>query len=137
MDSQVIEFLQSKQISVIQEDIDTKLNVWESWYKGHVDGFHTYQIYSGKKKINKKRRTLNMAQRVCQDWADLLLNEKVKITIADKDTQKVLDELLHQINFFVKGNNLIEAAFAKGGGIFIQYYDGKKVSQKYVTQDFM
>ena len=50
MDSQVIEFLQSKQISVIQEDIDTKLNVWESWYKGHVDGFHTYQIYGGKKK---------------------------------------------------------------------------------------
>lgn len=137
MDSQVIEFLQSKQISVIKEDIDTKLKVWEAWYKGHVDGFHKYQIYGGKKKINKKRRTLNMAQRVCQDWADLLLNEKVKITIADKHTQEVLNQLLHQINFFVKGNNLIEAAFAKGGGIFIQYFDGKKVSQKYVTQDFM
>ena len=137
MDSQVIEFLQSKKISVIQEDIDSKLKVWEAWYKGHVDGFHTYQIYSGKQKINKKRRTLNMAQRVCQDWADLLLNEKVKITVADKNTPEVLDTLLHQINFFVKGNNLIEAAFAKGGGILIQYFDGKKVNQKYITQDFM
>lgn len=137
MDNQVIEFLQGRGLKVINENIDEKLEVWEAWYKGKVDKIHTYNMYTGKKKIKKSRRTLNMAQRVCQDWADLLLNERVEINVADDYTQQVLNELLKQVNFYVRGNNLIEAAFAKGGGFFIQYWDGEKVNQKYVTQDMM
>lgn len=137
MDSQIIEFLSKKQIKVIAEDVATKLEVWDAWYKGKVDKFHSYTVNGGKKKIKKRRRTLNMAARVCQDWADLLLNEKVSVKVADEETQKVLNRLLNQVNFYVKGNNLIEAAFAKGGGFLIQYFDGKKVNQKYITQDFM
>lgn len=137
MDARVTEFLKSKGIRVIPDNIDERLEIWTAWYKGHVDNFHTYNIYEGRKTLKRTRRTLNMAQRVCQDWADLLLNERVKITAADEYTQCVLDKLLAQVNFYVRGNNLIEAAFAKGGGLFIQYYDGTKVSQKYVTQDMM
>lgn len=137
MDKHVIDFLQSRGIKVIKEDIESKLKLWESWYKGSVDDFHTYKVYEGKKQLKKKRRTLNMAARVCQDWADLLLNERVAIKCSDENTQAVLDRLLEQVNFFVRGNNLIEAAFAKGGGFFIQFWDGDKVNQKYVTQDMM
>ncbi len=137
MDIQVVEFLRSKGLSVIKEDIDSKLKIWDSWYRGHVDGFHTYTVYGGKKKHNLKRRTLNMASRVCQDWANLLLNEKVDITVSDEYTQLVLNRLIEQVNFYVRGNNLIESAFAKGGGFFIQYWDGEKVNQKYVLQDMM
>ena len=137
MDNQIISFLQSKKLNVIKEDIDTKLAVWEQWYKGHVDRFHTYKVYSGKKKITRRRRTLNMAARVCQDWADLLINEKVDITVSDEKTQETLDRLLRQVNFYVRGNNLVETAFAYGGGFFIQYFDGEKVNQKYITQKMM
>lgn len=137
MDNQIISFLQSKKLNVIKEDIDTKLAVWEQWYKGHVDRFHTYKVYSGKKKLTRHRRTLNMAARVCQDWADLLINEKVDITVSDEKTQNTLDRLLRQVNFYVRGNNLVEIAFAHGGGFFIQYFDGEKVNQKYITQKMM
>ncbi|MCM1115616.1 MAG: phage portal protein [Clostridium sp.] len=137
MDNAIITFLESKKVSVIEEDVSTKLQNWTQWYRGKVDDFHSYKVYQGRKAKQRERLTLNMPARVCQDWADLLLNEKVEINCDDKATQEIIDRLLKQTNFFVRGNNLVERAFALGGGFFIQYWDGKKTSQKYVTQEYM
>ena len=138
MDEQVIAYLKSKSLSVItNEDISTKMEVWKQWYKGHVDKFHKYKIYSGKKQLDMERKTLNLPAKVCQRWADLLLNEKVEINVADEYTQTALDRILKQINFRVRGNNLLETAYALGGGFFVQYWDGEKTNQKYITQEYM
>ena len=137
MDQSVISYLKNKHISVIEENIPEKLTVWRQWYEGKVDGFHDYKIYTGKKHLNKERKTLNMAAKVCQRWADLALNEKVEFSVTDEYTQEKLKQLLKQVNFYVRGNNLLESAFALGGGFFIQYWDGKKTSQKYITQEYM
>lgn len=138
MDQQVIAYLKSKSLSVISnEDIATKMEVWQQWYKGCVDKFHKYKVYSGKKKLELERKTLNLPVKVCQRWADLLLNEKVEINASDEYTQAKLIHLLKQVNFKVRGNNLLETAFAIGGGFLIQYWDGEKTNQKYITQEYM
>ena len=137
MDERVIQYLKSKSLTVIEDDITEKMEVWRQWYKGSVDKFHKYKVYSGKKKLNMDRKTLNLPAKVCQRWADLLLNEKVEINASDEYTQAKLNELLHQVNFRVRGNNLLEAAFAMGGGFLIQYWDGEKTNQKYITQEYM
>ena len=136
MDTQVIEYLKRQNIKVIEEDIETKLKTWRDWYKGKVETFHSYKVYQGKKKINLDRKSLGMAARAAQRWADLLINEKVEININDEYTEEKLHQLLRGVNFYVRGNNLIEAAFAIGGGFFIQYWDGEKTAQKYVLQDY-
>lgn len=138
MDKSIIEFLQKKQITVIgDKNIETNLKVWEQWYKGKVDDFHSYKIYTGKRKIKQERKTLNMGQEICHKWADLLLNEKVNIHCSDKSTEERLKDLLMQVNFYVRGNNLVERAFAYGGGFFIQYWDGNKTNQDYISQEMM
>ena len=138
MDQQVIAYLKSKSLSVISnEDIATKMEVWQQWYKGCVDKFHKYKVYSGKKNLELDRKTLNLPVKVCQRWADLLLNEKVEINASDEYTQIKLNHLLKQVNFKVRGNNLLETAFAMGGGFLIQYWDGEKTNQKYITQEYM
>ena len=138
MDQQVISYLKSKSLNVISdEDIVTKMEVWQQWYKGCVDKFHKYKVYSGKKKLDLERKTLNLPAKVCQRWADLLLNEKVEINASDEYTQTKLNHLLKQVNFKVRGNNLLETAFAMGGGFLIQYWDGEKTNQKYITQEYM
>lgn len=138
MDEQVIAYLKSKSLSVItNEDISAKMDVWKQWYKGCVDKFHKYKVYSGKKKLDMERKTLNLPAKVCQRWADVLLNEKVGINVQDDYTQAKLNHLLKQVNFRVRGNNLLETAFALGGGFLIQYWDGEKTNQKYITQEFM
>jgi A118 family predicted phage portal protein len=137
VDQQVIQYLKSKSLTVIEDDITEKLEVWRQWYKGSVDKFHKYKVYSGKKKLEVERKTLNMPAKVCQRWADLLLNEKVEINASDEYTQAKLNALLRQVNFAVRGNNLLETAFAMGGGFLIQYWDGEKTNQKYITQEYM
>lgn len=137
MNTAVVEYLKSKSIKVIEEDITTKMDVWKQWYNGKVDKFHEYTTYSGKKTLKLERKTLNMPSRVAQRWADLLVNEKVAISVDDEYSEIKIQDLLHQVNFYVRGNNLIETAFALGGGFFIQYWDGEKTNQKYITQEFM
>ena len=113
------------------------MEVWRAWYRGHVDSFHTYKTYSGRKTRSAERKTLNMAAAVWRRWADLLLNEKVDIRAGDETSGAVLEEALRRCNFYVRANNLIEAAFALGGGFFIEYWDGAHAAVKYVTQDQM
>lgn len=137
MERQVVEYLKRRSVKVIEEDIEQKLETWGDWYKGKVETFHNYKVYSGKKTLNLERKSLGMAARACQRWADLLINEKVEINVADEYTEERLQELLHSVNFYVRANNLIETAFAIGGGFFIQYWDGEKTAMKYVLQEFM
>lgn len=139
MDKEVVKYLKQKNIRVIEEeeDIDGKLQVWRAWYRGKVETFHNYSVYQGTNKINLERKSLGMAARACQRWADLLLNERVEINIADEYTENRARELLHSANFYVRGNNLIEISFAVGGGFLIQYWDGQKTAQKYITQEYM
>ncbi len=54
-----------------------QISEWLQWYKGKVAKFHSYSQYNGKKKVRRERATLGMAKKVCEDWANLLLNEKV------------------------------------------------------------
>lgn len=139
MDNNIINFLREKGVNVVygeQDEIQSKLQIWEQFYKGFVDKFHEYYVYNGTEKKKKARATLNMPATVAQRWADLLLNEKVEITAPDEKTQKRLDALLEQTNFLVRGNNLIELAFALGGGFFVQYWTGKKTKQKYISQKY-
>lgn len=147
MDQAVVNFLRNRQMTVLGpiDDINRKLMVWRSWYLGKVDGFHDYPIYNGRIRRNVERKSLHMAKRVAQRWADLLLNEKVEVNAAvpgpdgapadDGYTEKRLRELMHEVNFYVRGNNLIEMAFAMGGGFFVEFWDGERTSVKYIPQE--
>ena len=73
---------------------------WLEWYTGNVKSFHNYTIYNGKKQIAMKRLTLNMAKRVCEDWANLLLNEKTDITVGDSHSQEVIQKALEDCKFW-------------------------------------
>ena len=104
-------------------DMESYINNWLEWYTGDVKSFHNYTIYNGKKQIAMKRLTLNMAKRVCEDWANLLLNEKTDITVEDKHSQEVLHRCLVDCKFWQKGNEGIEKTFALGIGAFIVVVD--------------
>lgn len=138
MNKQIIDFLKNKGLKIEQPaNIDAELRLWREWYVGNVPGFHKYKVYQGKKTVQQARKTLGMAETVCQDWADLTITEKVAISCSDKKCEEKLDKILKVANFFTAGNQLLERSFALGGGFFIEYFDGEKVNIKYVTQDRM
>lgn len=98
----------------IDTEIYDHISLWHAWYKGKVDRVHKYWVYNGRNKIPCQRLTLNMAKQVCQDWADLLLNEKVHINQDSKTTEDFIVSVLDANNFWMRGNQAIENAFWSG-----------------------
>lgn len=96
------------------EDFYGKIDEWKQWYDGDVAKFHEYSIYNGQKRIHMRRYGLGMAKKVCEDWANLLLNEKVKITLEGDKEQEFFDEVCKENNFEIKANELEELTFFGG-----------------------
>lgn len=116
--------------SDIEFEANEMVDTWESWYKGNVKDFHNYTIYNGRREISMKRYSLNMAKKVCEDWANLLINEKTDITLSDDKSQETLNKILQDCNFWSKANEGEEKTFALGMGAWIVSVDDLSVNEE-------
>ena len=106
-----------------------KVAEWKSWYQGNVKGFHSYHVRNGESVVNCKRYSLGMAKKVCEDWANLLMNEKVKITLEGQKEQEFIDRVLAENNFAVKANEMQEMKSALGTVAYIPRVVGQEISE--------
>lgn len=130
------EWLQEQGYASLPREWYEKIDAWLRWYRGKTP-FHTYYQYNGQKKIKRVRKTMQMAKRVCEDRADLLLNERVHINMDSRQNQEAFDAILEENNFPVKGNQLVELSNATGTGAFVEYIAGGKVKIDYIQGDMI
>lgn len=104
----ICRYLQKKGYNTISPDFYQLIDMWESWYDGNVKSFHMYKVYNGTHSINCRKLSLQMAKKVSEDMADLLLNERVKITIDGESTKSFVENVLKKNKFYVKGNDYQE-----------------------------
>lgn len=90
------------------------VDVWRSWYVGKVNSFHRYKVYNGSRFVHLERYSCGMAKKVAEDWANLLMNEKVHITLEGKEEQEFFDQVCRDNNFTVKANEQQEKKAALG-----------------------
>lgn len=90
------------------------IDSWRSWYEGDVTGFHRFKVYNGTSHIRCRRYGLGMAKKVCEDWANLLFNEKVHITLEGEREQDLFDAVCKANSFRVKANEAQELKSALG-----------------------
>lgn len=102
---------------------------WESWYKGDVKDFHNYTIWNGIENLDCHRFSVGMAKKVCEDWANLLMNEKVKITLEGPKEQKFVDAVFAANNFWVKINEMQERKAALGTVAYVPMVGNMTVSE--------
>lgn len=108
----------------VKNVMQSYIEMWSSWYKGSVKDFHNYFIYNGKKKVNQKRFTMNMAKEISEDWSDILWSEKCKISMADENSQAQFDELVDTLDLYFIINQLLERSGALGtAGSVVSVYD--------------
>ncbi len=125
---------------LVPADWYTRIDAWREWYEGTTD-WHSYTVYNGNRHISCTRRSLNMAKKVCEDKADLLLNERVEIiatprnTAAQNRAQELLDDVLEANNFWVQGNQLIELASSLGTAALVAYTDRGAVRIDYLPAE--
>ena len=125
----IIEKLKELGYSTVPEEFYTKVQEWKSWYEGDVKGFHRYRVRNGAGMVRCKRYTLNMGKKIPEDWANLLMNERVEITLDGTKEQEFIDRVLKENNFRVRSNEMQEMAFALGTVAFITRVVGMGVTE--------
>lgn len=105
------------------------IDVWNSWYVGDVKDFHHYTVYNGLADVECKRYSVCMGKKVCEDWADLLMNEKVAITLEGEREQKFVDDVFNNNNFWVKINEYQERKSALGTVAYVPAMENMTVEQ--------
>ena len=121
----------------IPDSLMMPVDLWKSWYEGKVDSFHEYRQYNGKRVLRRTRKSLCMAKRVCEDWADLLFNEKVEVTAETRSAQAAIERVFNENNFKVSANRLVELAFALGTAAFVEHKTKDGVLIDYVKADMI
>lgn len=128
----VIKYIQDNGLSTVNEEIYSYIEDWQDWYCSTDQDFHKRDFYNGLSVIKREIYQLGMAKTVCQDWASVLMNEKVDISLNNDEQQPILDEVLRLNRFQVNANRLIEIAFALGTGAFVEYLNDGQVWIDYV-----
>lgn len=129
MSNAVIVKLNELGYTTIPEAFYAKVAEWKSWYQGNVKGFHNYRVRNGESMVNCKRYSLGMGKKLCEDWANLLMNEKVQITLEGKKEQEFIDRVLMENNFTVKSNEMQEMKSALGTVAYIPRVIGQEVNE--------
>ena len=121
-----------KQIGVDTVDASfyRKIDEWSSWYNSNVRKFSFYKVYTGRGTYKKcQRKSMGIAKKLSEDIADLLLNERVAITVSDNETQNFVQRVLENNRFLVMGNDYQERKAYTGTVAYIPYLYNTTVTE--------
>lgn len=136
--SDITTYLRNNNYKTIEDGFYTHIKDWLDWYKNGVDEFHKTSFFNGIAEVEREIKSLGMAKTVCETWANLLMNEKVEITTGDDASDEALKKVLHDNNFRINSNQLVELAFALGTGAFVEYIrDNDEIVIDYITADMI
>lgn len=129
MSNAVIIKLNELGYTTIPDSFYSKVYEWKSWYHGNVKGFHNYTVQNGERQVKCRRYSLGMGKKLCEDWANLLMNEKVQITLEGQKEQDFIDLVLTENNFTVKANEMQELKSALGTVAYVPRVIGQEISE--------
>lgn len=138
--SLVTDYLNKEYGTQINTEYYSHVRKWRDWWRGYYKPFHSYQEL-GVDNAPKQRELfrMNMAKRVSEDWASILLNEKTQINIEDttsaefvmgKEDAQGIGGVLGYNNFWAEANELVEKAFGYGTGAFVLRAENAKVNSR-------
>ena len=129
MSNAVILKLNELGYTTIPDSFYSKVYEWKSWYQGNVKNFHNYTVQNGERQVKCRRYSLGMGKKLCEDWANLLMNEKVQITLEGQKEQGFIDLVLTGNNFTVKANEMQEMKSALGTVAYVPRVIGQEISE--------
>lgn len=118
--------------NVIDINHENLVKEWLMWYKGKTPS-HEYYIYNGQVKNKMILKSLNIPSQSCGDISDFFFNEKLEITIDNKDIEDKIKTILMQNNFLYNCNNLMQLVEALGTGAIVPYLDKDKLRINYIA----
>lgn len=106
-----------------------KIQEYLSWYRGDTN-WHSYRIWNGKKRVSKKRYSLDMAKTACEDMSSLIGVEKIEFTFDDPQAEEFVNQVLAENDFRMNAPQLFELMFALGTCSFVGSLEDEKTSKE-------
>ncbi len=123
----VIDTLNALGFSTVPASWYDLIDIWNQWYQGRVRGFHDYRVFNGLRHVHCTKLTAGMAKTVAEAWADLLMNDKVSVTLEGEAEQAFFDEVCAANNFRRLMNVYEEYCFALGTSAVVAVVSGMQV----------
>lgn len=118
----IFNYFKKKGIDTVDPSFYRKIDEWISWYNSNVRNFTFYKVHTGRGGYRRcRRKSMGMAKKLSEDIADLLLNERVVITLSDDATDEFVQRILEENRFLVMGNDLQERKAYTGTVAYIPY----------------
>lgn len=91
------------------------IQLWKSWWQGCDTAFHRfYENGSNGNLVKRDMYRMNMAKKICEDWASLIFNDEVSVNIEDEIGKSFVEKVFAENDFIGEANKLTESAFALG-----------------------
>ena len=126
----IIEKLKELGYTTVTPDWYQLIDLWDQWYQGRVRGFHDYRVFNGLKHVHCTKLTAGMAKSVSENWADLLMSDKVSITLEGTAEQSFFDAVCEANNFHQQMNRYEEYCFALGTSAVVACVTDMKVDEE-------
>lgn len=127
----IFNYFKKAGIDTVDASFYRKIAEWVSWYEGNVRNFSFYKVYGGRGTYKRcRRKSMGMAKKLSEDIADLLLNERVTITLDDEATHNFVHQILDDNRFLVMGNDYQERKAFTGTVAYIPYLDNAEITEE-------
>lgn len=127
----IFNYFKKAGIDTVDASFYRKIAEWVSWYEGNVRNFSFYKVYGGRGTYKRCwRKSMGMAKKLSEDIADLLLNERVTITLDDEATHNFVHQILDDNRFLVMGNDYQERKAFTGTVAYIPYLDNAEITEE-------
>lgn len=116
-----------------RENIEGQSKYLSRWQQFYANDYveRNYVITTGTgTTLMLEKKTLSMPKKVCEDVANFILNEETKIVIGGDDSQKKLNVLLDNIDFWSRANQNVEQAMALSIGAWVEGIEGMTVNEE-------
>ena len=124
----VFGILAERDFDTVPASFYSQVKSWRSWYDGYVKDFHTYHVFNGQNRVECRRYSAGMPKKISEDWANLLMNEKVSVTLEGEAEQAFVDTVFQSNSFWVKANEMQELKAAGGTVAYIPRVEGVVVN---------
>lgn len=134
MENAILEYLAENYGAVPSAAMYARVAEWDAWRRGFYKPFHTFtEGRVGGAPVQRELYRLNMAGKLCEDWASLLFGEKTYIHAADEKSAEWLSGadgehgFIGEVSLISRSCALAERAFALGTGAALLRLDGARV----------
>jgi len=116
MREEILNYLAERVGTAVHAGYYAKIDEWLSWWRGTNRSFHYYwENGAGGYPIRRELYRMNMAKKICEDWASVLMNDRTYLTAEQELTRQWIGKILDG-NFLRGVNRLVEKTFASGTG---------------------